>query len=64
MSRDTRDDLKDRSLPEASFLPLDFLSGRAGMVSEETLANPAILVQVFAEFGKVCEKLFCLVVSI
>ena len=48
MSRDTRDDLKDRSLPEGFFLVFDFLSGRAGMVSEVTLANPAILSKVFA----------------
>ena len=49
--RDTRDDLKDRSFPEGSFLPFDFLSGRAGMVSDETLANPAILLQVFVDMN-------------
>lgn len=44
MSKDTRDDLKDRSLPDGSFLAFDFRSGRVAMVAEETLANPAILL--------------------
>ena len=45
MSRDTRDDLKDKRLPGGFFLAFaPFPVDRVGMVSEEAFENPAILL--------------------